>query len=122
MRCLGAVIMKGLWVWPDGSKAQRKVIRKMREETHLVSILSALAKSKDGLSNAQVDDILASNSQWATLWHLRELMAMGFVEYRVEFFGDPGRYLMTEVGRDALQMILGQPSQSKGVQAAPLAH
>ena len=30
---------------------------------------------------------------------MRELMALGFVEYRVQFFGDSGKYQLTDLGK-----------------------
>jgi hypothetical protein len=91
--------MRGLWVWSSDSKEQETIVRKVAQEDELGAILTALAKSPDGLSNAQIDRVLRNNSQWRTLWHMRELIALGIAEYKPDFFGDPGRYVLTERGR-----------------------
>jgi len=31
--------------------------------------------------------------------HMKELMAVGFVDYRVHLFGDAGKYQLTELGK-----------------------
>jgi DNA-binding HxlR family transcriptional regulator len=100
--------MKGTWFWPEEPKAQARVLRTVRGDKHLPMILAALAKSKDGLSNAQIDNMLANNSQWITARHLGKLMALGFVEYEVEIFGDAGMYTLTELGKTVLPTITGQ--------------
>lgn len=109
---VGLSQMKGIWFWPVERKAQARVLRKIREEDELPAILNALAKNKDGLSNAQLDEALSNNSQWRTLWHLRELMALGFIEYNVQFFGDPGRYMLTDLGRKVLPRLTQRPNQT----------
>ena len=91
--------MKGIWVWPSDPKDQEKTLRKIMEEDELVTILAALAKGPEGLSNAQLDRLLSNNSQWRTLSHMRELMALGFVRYHVQFFGDAGKYELTDLGK-----------------------
>ena len=91
--------MKGIWTWPADLKDQDKALRKIMEEDELVTILVALAKNPEGLSNAQLDRLLSNNSQWRTLSHLKELMALGFIQYRVQFFGEAGRYELTDLGR-----------------------
>ena len=102
--------MKGIWVWPSEPDYQRKTLRKIAQEDELVLILVALAKSPEGLSNAQLDRLLGNNSQWRTLWHLRELMAIGFVQYHVQLFGNAGKYKLTDLGNTAVSMIqAGQP-------------
>ena len=108
----------GLWVWPPDDKAQRRVLRKVAGSEHLVDAMQALAKSKDGLSNAQVDDVLLDNSHWQTRWVLEQLIALGFVDYKVDFFGGPGKYTLTELGGDAFSAITGKLVQ-KQLQAAP---
>jgi len=70
----------------------------MRED-ELVGVLGALASNPDGLSNAQLDRLLTNNSQWRTLPHMKELMALGFVDYHVQLFGDAGKYQLTERGK-----------------------
>jgi len=97
--------MKGIWVWPSEPNEQDKVLRTILREDELVTILVALAKNAGGLSNAQLDRLLANNSQWRTLSHMRELVALGFVEYHVQFFGDSGKYCLTDLGKTVVSEI-----------------
>lgn len=97
--------MKGIWTWPSEPGDQEKTLRKIMEEDELVAILTALTKSPDGLSNAQLDRLLSNNSQWRTLSHLKELMALEFVQYHVQFFGEAGRYELTDLGRSVISRI-----------------
>jgi hypothetical protein len=98
----------GLWVWPSNPSAQRRILRKVAEHKHLVPAMSAIAKSKEGLSNAEVDDAIGDNAEWITYWVLRQLNSLGFTEFKVDFFGGPGRYQLTERGRSALAAITGK--------------
>jgi hypothetical protein len=91
--------MRGIWVWPSEPKEQDKTLQKILREDELVAILIALANNPEGLSNAHLDRLLANNSQWRTLLHMKELMALGFVDYRVQLFGDAGKYQLTDLGR-----------------------
>jgi len=109
----------GLWVWPSDSKVQKKILRKVAASQHLVQAMSAIAKSKEGLSNAELDDAIADNSNWMTLWVVRQLTALGFIEFKVDLFGEPARYHLTELGRNALSTISGQPAQPKPLPATP---
>ncbi len=97
--------MKGIWFWPSESKEQEKTLQMVFREDELVTILLALANGPDGLSNAQLDKLLGNNSQWRTLLHIKELMALGFVEYHVQFFGDAGKYQLTELGKSIVSRI-----------------
>ena len=97
--------MKGLWVWPSEPNEQKKTVREIMEEDELVEILLALTKSPEGLSNAQLDRLLGNNSQWRTLSHMRELMGLGFVLYHVQFFGDAGKYRLTDLGTTVVTRI-----------------
>ncbi len=97
--------MKGIWVWPSEPREQDKVLWRIMHEDELARILVALAKHPEGISNAQIDRLLANNSQWRTLLHLKELLALGFVEYQVQYFGDPGKYLLTELGKTIVSKI-----------------
>ena len=101
----------GLWVWPSDPKGQRKVLRQVAASPHLVAALTAIGKSKEGLSNAELDDVINDNSEWMTLWVIRQLTALGFTEFKIDFFGDPAKYRLTEIGRQALSTITGQPLQ-----------
>jgi hypothetical protein len=97
--------MRGIWVWPAEPKEQDRTLQKILREDELVAILIALANNQEGLSNAQLDRLLANNSQWRTLSHTKELMALGFVDYHVQLFGDAGRYQLTELGRATVSRI-----------------
>jgi len=97
--------MKGIWAWPSEPNGQDKTLRKIMEEDELVTILVALAKSPEGLSNAQLDRLLSNNSQWRTLSHMKELLALGFVHYHVQLFGDAGKYEITDLGKTAVSRI-----------------
>jgi hypothetical protein len=103
----------GLWIWPSDIKAQQKVLQKIATSPHLLLAMTFLMSNKEGLSNSELDDLTADNSNWMTLWTVRQLTALGFVEYNVDFFGGPARYQLTELGRNALGMITGQPVQQK---------
>lgn len=94
--------MKGIWTWPSEPDDQEKTLRKIMEEDELVTILAALSKSPEGLSNAQLDRLLSNNSQWRTLSHLKELIALGFIQYHVQFFGETGKYELTDLGRNVV--------------------
>jgi hypothetical protein len=98
--------MKGIWGWPSETKDQDKTLRKVMEEDELATILIALAKSPQGLSNAQLDNLLSNNSQWRTLTHTRELLALGFIQYKIQFFGEPGKFELTDLGKIAVARIL----------------
>lgn len=101
----------GIWVWPSEPKGQRKVLRQVAASPHLMATMMALAKSKGGLSNAELDDAINDNSEWMTLWVIRQLTALGFIEFKIDFFGDPAKYRLTELGRQALSVVTGQPLQ-----------
>ena len=100
---------KGIWIWPSDPKAQRTALRKVAESPHLVAALAAIAKSGEGLSNAEAAEIFSDGSEWPTLWVIRQLTSLGFIEFKVDFFGNPARYQITEQGRAALSAITGQP-------------
>jgi hypothetical protein len=91
--------MRGIWAWPSETKEQDKTLQKILRDDELVAILGALASNPEGLSNAQLDRLLTNNSQWRTLVHMNELMALGFVGYQVQLFGDAGKYQLTELGK-----------------------
>jgi hypothetical protein len=97
--------MNGIWAWPSEPKDQDTTLRKVMEEDELVTILVALEKTPEGLSNAQLDRLLANNSQWRTLLHMRELIALGFVQYQIQFFGEAGKYGLTNLGKTTLSKI-----------------
>ena len=85
-----------------------------------MAALKAISKSKEGLSNAELDDALSDNSNWMTAWATRQLTSLSFIEYKVDFFGNPGRYTLTDLGKDVFQRLTGQPVAVKpAVQAAP---
>ena len=101
----------GLWVLPSDPKGQRKVLRQVAASPHLMAAMMALAKSKEGLSNAELDDAINDNSEWMTLWTIRQLTALGFIGFKIDLFGDPAKYRLTELGRQAFSMVTGQPLQ-----------
>ena len=97
--------MRGIWVWPSKPNEQDKTLHKILREDELVAILIALANNPEGLSNAQLDRLLANDSQWRTLLHMKELMALGFVDYHVHLFGDAGKYQLTDMGKAIVTRI-----------------
>lgn len=97
--------MKGIWTWPTEPAEQEKTLRKLMQEDELVAIVGALSKSSDGLSNAQLDKLLTNNSQWRTVSHMKELMALGFVRYDVQFFGEAGKYQLTDLGKTIVPRV-----------------
>ena len=103
----------GLWLWPADEKAQRTMLGKVADAKHLVPAMVAIAKSKEGLSNAEVDDVLGDNSEWMTLWVVRQLTSLGFIEFKVDLFGGPARYQLTDRGRNVLSVITGKPVQQR---------
>ena len=103
----------GLWVWPADQKEQKRTLKKVAESEHLVAAMQGIAKSKDGLSNAEIDDVLADNSNWMTRWVAEQLFSLGFIEYKTELFGGPGKYTLTELGMNTLSLITGQPAKPK---------
>ena len=100
---------KGIWVWPSDPKGQRRVLRNVAASPHLMAAMAALAKSKEGLSNADLAEAISDTSEWTTLWVVRQLTSLGFVEFKVDFFGNPARYQMTGQGRAAFSTVTGQP-------------
>ncbi len=81
--------------------------------------LAGIGKSKDGLSNPELDELLNDNSNWMTLWPVRQLLSLGFIEYKVDFFGGPAKYQLSELGRNALATITGQSAQPKAPVSPP---
>jgi len=80
------------------------------DSPHLMAALGGIAKSKEGMSNSELDELLADNSNWMTLWPVRQLPALGFVEYKVDFFGGPAKYTATDLGNNALAAMTGKPA------------
>jgi len=97
--------MRGLWTWPSEPSQQDDALRKVAREDELGAILKTLAANPEGLSNAQLDRHLNNNSQWRTLPHVEELIALGFVRYKIQFFGEAGKYELTDLGSSALSKI-----------------
>ena len=104
---------KGLWIWPSDLRDQRRVLRNAAASPHLMAALTAIGKSREGLSNAELDDAINDSSEWTTLWVVRQLTSLGFIEFKVDYFGNPARYQLTEAGRTALSTITGQPPPQK---------
>jgi len=113
---------KGLWNWPSDPRAQKRTLRKVAGSPHLLAAMVAISKSKEGMSNAELDDSISDSSEWTTLWVIRQLTSLGFIEFKVDFFGNPARYSLTDSGRAALSAITGQPLSPKpAAPAAPAA-
>ncbi len=112
---------KGLWVWPSDTKGQRRTLKKVADSPHLMAALSALSKSKEGMSDSELTEVVTSGWEWTLLWVIRQLTSLGFVEYKVDFFGNAARYQLTEAGRVAYTMITGQPPAQKPPAPAPQA-
>jgi len=108
---------RGLWIWPSDPKAQRRVLRNVAGSPHLMAALAAIGKSKEGMSDSELTDAINDTSEWTTLWVVRQLTSLGFVEYKVDYFGNPAIYQPTEAGRAALATITGQPLPQKTPQA-----
>ncbi|MDV3292899.1 MAG: hypothetical protein LYZ70_01355 [Nitrososphaerales archaeon] len=87
------------------------MLRKVSASGHLMAALQAITKSKGGLSNAEIDDVLSDNSNWMTRWIVDQLISLGFAEYKVDFFGGPGKYELTQLGTEAFSAITGKPTQ-----------
>lgn len=104
---------RGFWVWPSDPKEQEHLVDQISRSEHLTAALAAIMKSKEGLSNAELDDVLSDSSNWMTLWVTRQLLSLTLIEYKVDFFGNPGRYTLTELGREVLQRTTGQPAPVK---------
>ena len=110
---------KGLWVWPLDPRSQRRVLERIAASTHLMAAMIAITKSKEGMSNTELDDAINDSSEWTTLWVIRQLTSLGFIEFKVDLFGNPARYQMTEQGKAALSVITGKPLPKPMSQAAP---
>jgi hypothetical protein len=110
---------KGLWVWPPDARGQRATLKRVAGSPHLMAALSAIAKSKEGMSDSELAEALSDGSEWTTLWVIRQLTSLGFIEYKVDFFGNPARYQATDQGRMALSTITGQPLPRPAVPVAP---
>jgi hypothetical protein len=87
--------MKGVWLSSkDGKRSELADLMTPR----VVQILKALREKPAGLSNAEIDSLLATASQWVMFWELRELMALDIIEFEVQPFGEPGKYKLTRSG------------------------
>lgn len=110
-RVLRGGMKGGLWYWPESQREQEKVINEIARSIFLRTALESLAKSPSGLSNAELDDAIGANSNWLTLWVARQLLAMGLVRYKVDLFGGPGRYQITERGKEVVQKLAALSTQ-----------
>ena len=111
----------GLWVWPSDAAAQRKVLLMIAASPQLVQAMTFLMKSKGGLSNSELDDLTSDSSNWVTLWTVRQLTALGFIDFTVDFFGGPARYNLTNLGRTAFAVVTHQPLPQKPADKPPAA-
>ena len=98
---------QGIWVWPANEKEQYRIIKMVAKNTHLFAALKAIAKSKDGLSNPEVDEAIGNNSDWATIWTVRQLLALGFIDYKIDLFGGPSKYFISELGKRSFIKMSG---------------
>lgn len=98
-------MIKGFWIWPESPDEQDNIVHRINGSPQLATTLKLLAKSKDGLSNAEIDEITGNNSQWLTLWVLRQLLSLGLIEYKVDPFGGPAKYTLSERGKDIVKRI-----------------
>jgi hypothetical protein len=80
---------------------------------HLMAAMNALGKSKEGLSDAEINEAINDTSEWTTLWVVRQLTSLGFIEYKVDFFGNPAKYQLTDQGQQALSILTGKPIPQK---------
>jgi len=96
--------MRGLWTARDIEDHAAGASRSA-EEDHLIAILLILQEHKEGVSNAEIDALLNNNSQWVAMWYIRELLAAAFIEYKSQFFGEPGKYTITASGAAFLQRL-----------------
>jgi len=99
----------GIWVWPTDPKTQRRTLRKVSRSPQLSTLLKAIAGSSEGLSNPEVGEVLGNDSGWLAIWAVRQLQSLGFVTYKTDLFGEPSRYLITDLGKRAAAIISGQP-------------
>jgi hypothetical protein len=100
----------GVWVWPSDPKRQRRTVNKVAGSGHLLAAIVAIAKSKDGLSNSELDDAIGDSSNWMTLWVIRQLTSLGFIEMKVSFFGEAAKYQLTDLGKTALAAMRAPPT------------
>ncbi|MDG6950138.1 MAG: hypothetical protein JRM77_09925 [Nitrososphaerota archaeon] len=110
---------KGVWVWPADLQSQQETLKNVAISPHLRAAMTALASSKEGMSNAELDDAIGGSSEWTTLWIARQLTALGFVEFKVDFFGNPARYHLTELGRTAFSKMTGTPLPASPPASSP---
>lgn len=101
--------MQGIWSW---SKEDRERTLLKLKEPGVMTIMTALKEKNDiGLSNAEIDSLLQTSSQWLIFWDLRELTALGVIVFDVQYFGEPGKYKLTDFGRSVLtELITSQES------------
>ena len=109
----------GSWVWSADQKEQRRTLRSVASSDHLMAAMQVIAKSKDGLSNAEIDSALDNNSNWLTRWVIDQLISMGFLEYKTELFGGPGKYTLTELGWNVFSAMTGKPRPTQPQPAKP---
>ena len=84
---------------------------------HLIAAMTALGKSKEGMADSDLAESINDTSEWTTLWVIRQLTALGFMEYTVDFFGNPARYQLTGSGQNALAAVTGKPLPQKPASA-----
>ncbi len=87
--------MKGVWLSSKDGKGD--ALTKLMTP-RVVQILKVLRDQSIGLSNAEIDSLLGTASQWVAFWELRELIALDIIEFEVQPFGEPGKYRLTQSG------------------------
>jgi hypothetical protein len=87
---------------------QRRTLRKVSRSPQLSTLLKAIADSSEGVSNPEVGEVLGNDSGWLTIWAVRQLLSLGFVSYKTDLFGEPSRYVITDLGKRAAAIISGQ--------------
>ncbi len=110
---------RGLWIWPSDPRGQRKVLTTVAASPHLMAAMTALSKSKEGMSDSELNEAVSDTSEWTTLWAVRQLTSLGFIEYRVDFFGNPAKYQLTEAGQTAFAAMTGKQLLQKPPSPSP---
>lgn len=96
--------MKGEWVWPENPKEQRKVLKNVLSNKHMLGLLTALAKSPLGLTPYEAEEAMGIANVFGLI-PIRQLQSLGFVTYKVNLYGDFGVYQITDIGMSALRQI-----------------
>lgn len=96
---------KETWYWPEDDEGREQVLRKLSQSEYMRKAIESLEKNQQGLSNSELDEAVGANSNWLTLWIVRQLLALGLIEYEADLFGNPGRYRLTDKGKEVAQQL-----------------